>query len=337
MSNSPVLLFPLKRRLRRLYRSFRRSIRPAVDVLRGGRSSSLYDELAAMPLLSAERTYNTSHPDYEPELVRNFPDRIQNLDRRCSNPLFLEIRKLARRHKVPARAWQQVYRDVMEEASTVPGFEQVMERKAYIENYLADLGQRYQAHYIAGWVNLVDAQFLYWAVRRMKPKTIVQTGVSNGLSSAFMMLALAKNGPDGRLHSIDIPAIFNPDDPTWTQKGKIYGVAIPQGKSSGWIVPDIHRDRFDVEIGDAKILLPRLVDRLDSIDMFFHDSDHTYNHMMFEFEQAMRKLAPDGIIIADDISWNASLWDFADNYRLVGYNYRGSMGATFLPGRTKGL
>ena len=40
----------------------------------------------------------------------------------------------------------------------------------------------------------------------MKPRTIVQTGVCNGLSAAFMMLGLVKNGPDGTLHVIDLPA-----------------------------------------------------------------------------------------------------------------------------------
>jgi predicted O-methyltransferase YrrM len=332
MSNSAALQLQLKRRLRRLRRTVRGSIDSAVDALRGDGESALRHEIAASPLLFADKTYNTAHRDYEPELVRNFPGRIHNPDRPSSNVLFLEIRKLARRNRVPNRAWRQVYRDVMDEVRTVPGFEQVMERKRYIEHYLAELEQRYQSHYVAGWVNLVDAQFLYWAVRRTKPRTIVQTGVSNGLSSGFMMLALAKNGPEGRLHVIDIPAIFDPDDPAWTQKGTVYGVVIPQGKSSGWIVPDIYRDRFKVEVGDAKILLPRLVDRLDTIDMFFHDSDHTYHHMTFEFDQAMRKLAPDGVVIADDISWNESLWDFADRHQVPSYNYRGTIGIAFFSG-----
>src|SRR5262249_19936155 len=183
--------------------------------------------------------------------------------------------------------------------------------------------------YVAGWVNLVDAQFLYWVVRHVKPKVIVQTGVSNGLSSAFMMLALAKNGPEGRLHVIDIPAIFDPNDPAWTQKGIVYGVVIPEGKSSGWIVPDIYRDRFEVQVGDAKALLPPLIDRLDEIGMFYHDSDHTYHHMIFEFEQAKRKLTPGGVVVADDIPWNASLWDFANTHDVPSYNFRGTMGIAF--------
>jgi hypothetical protein len=36
-----------------------------------------------------------------------------------------------------------------------------------------------------------------------------------------------------------------------------------------------------MEAGDAKLLLPGLIERLDRIDLFFHDSDHTYQHMVF--------------------------------------------------------
>jgi predicted O-methyltransferase YrrM len=282
-----------------------------------------------LPLLFAEKTYNTAHPDYEGELVGNFPDHVHHADRPCSNPLFVEIRKLARRNMVPRRAWPRLHREVMEEASAVPGFRQVMERKQFIETHLAELSRRYQAHYLAGWVDIAEAQFLYWAVRRAKPRTIVQTGVSNGLSSAFMMLALARNGPQGRLYVIDLPAIFDPEDPAWIKRGNVYGVAIPQGKSSGWMVPDIYHDRFEVEIGDAKTLLPPLIGRLDRVDMFFHDSDHTYQHMMFEFEEVKRKLASDGIIVSHDISWNASLWDFADRHHVPSYNYLGALGVAF--------
>jgi predicted O-methyltransferase YrrM len=48
--------------------------------------------------------------------------------------------------------------------------------------------------------------------------------------------------------------------------------------------------------------------------------------MMFEFAEAKKHLTKNGVIVSDDISWNASLWDFADQYQVPAYNYRGSMG-----------
>jgi SAM-dependent methyltransferase len=143
------------------------------------------------------------------------------------------------------------------------------------------------------------------------------------------MLGLVKNGPQGSLHVIDLPPVFNSKDAAWTAKDKVYGVVIPEGKSSGWIVPDSYRDRFEVWNGDAKALLPKLIEKVDSVDLFYHDSDHTYDHMMFEFREAKRKLKPGGLIVGDDISWNASVWDFADQYGVPSYNFKGAVGVAF--------
>jgi predicted O-methyltransferase YrrM len=285
--------------------------------------------LGAHPLMIAAKTYNTSHPDYDATLVRNYPGEIFNADKPCSNSVYAELKRLAKGEQVPDQAWTAVLKDALAEAKTVPHSEQVFERCAYIEKYLEEITRKNQAHYAAGWVNLDDALFLYWLVRKLKPKTIVQTGVCNGLSSAFMVLGLVKNGPEGKLRAIDMPPIFDSEDAGWKIKGKIYGVVIPEGKSSGWIVPDAYRDRFEVRSGDAKQLLPRMVDDVDAIDLFYHDSDHTYDHMMFEFREAKRKLAPGGLIVGDDISWNASVWDFADEHGVPSYNYKGAVGVAF--------
>ena len=282
-----------------------------------------------MPLMIADKTYNGAYPDYNPAVVRNFPGRILNGDKPSNNELYVQIKKLAFGQRVPRIAWRAILKRTLAEAKTVPGFEQLIERKAYVERYLAEMGSKYGAFYAAGWVTMADALYLYWVVRHLQPKVIVQTGVGNGLSSTFLMLALAKSGPDGKLYAVDIPAIFDFNDPAWTRRGVVYGVAIPEGKSSGWLVPDMYRDRFEVSVGDAKELLPKLIDRLDHVDLFFHDSDHSYAHMMFENEQAMRKLAPGGVILADDVSWNASLWDFADARGVPSYNFKGTVGAAF--------
>jgi predicted O-methyltransferase YrrM len=295
----------------------------------GNDRSAFNRAMRRLPLMIDGKTYNTSHPDYDARLVRNHPGQIFNADLPCKNAAYVQLKRLARGDTVPDQAWTSILQEALAEAKTVPGAEQVFERRAYIETYLADISRETGAHYAAGWVNLDDALFLYWLVRQLRPRTIVQTGVCNGLSSAFMMLGLAKNGADGTLSVIDLPPIFDPGDATWRIPGKVYGVVIPEGKTTGWIVPDIYRDRFEVQNGDAKALLPKLVDRVKSIDFFYHDSDHTYDHMMFEFRQAKRKLAPGGLIVGDDISWNASVWDFADEHEVPSYNFKGAVGVAF--------
>jgi predicted O-methyltransferase YrrM len=292
-------------------------------------SSEITDVMEALrshPLLFAPNTFNTNHPDYNPAEARNFPGKIFNMNAKTDNPVYGELKKLIQNNEIAEARWANILSESLAEAKTVPHADEVFQRKDFIEKYMKDLSAKYQAFYQPGWVNLDDALFLYWVVRKMKPKVIVQTGVCNGLSSAFMMLALAKNGPDGTLHVIDMPPVFDSKSDDWKAKGKVYGVVIPEGKTSGWIVPDAYRNRFEVLNGDAKDLLPGLLAKLGKVDMFYHDSDHTYDHMMFEFREAKKYLTKHGIMVSDDISWNASLWDFADDYAAPAYNYRGSMG-----------
>lgn len=308
------------------YQQMHLGIPVMADGLQSPPGATFETALSQHPLLFAPKTYNTAHPDYDANLVRNFPGKFFNLQSRVDNKIFTELKKLMQEEAITEPAWRQILDETLAEVKTVPHAEQVFERKAFVESYLAELEKKYHAFYRPGWVNLDDALFLYWVVRRLKPKTIVQTGVCNGLSSAFMMLALAKNGPEGSLHVIDMPPVFDPNDPAWTVKDKVYGVTIPEGKTSGWLVPDAYRGRFEVQNGDAKLLLPPLLKKLGTIDMFYHDSDHTYDHMMFEFKESKAHLTKSGVIVSDDISWNASLWDFADEYHVPAYNYRGSMG-----------
>jgi predicted O-methyltransferase YrrM len=283
----------------------------------------------APPLLIAEKTYNTSHPEYDANVVRNFPGKIFNATLPCGNRAYFELKKIAKNNEIPDAAWEPFLGNVMTEFKSVAHAELVLQRRDALIQNMAEISARYNATYLPGWVNLEDAQFLYWLVRTIKPKTIVQCGVCNGLSAAFMTLALAKNGSEGKLYSIDIPTVFNPKDASWTISGKTYGLTIPEGKTSGWLVPEAYRKHFQVQNGDAKLLLPKLIDSLPEVDIFYHDSDHTYNHMMFEFREARRKIARGGLIVADDISWNAALWDFADEHAVPAYNYKGAVGVTF--------
>jgi predicted O-methyltransferase YrrM len=143
----------------------------------------------------------------------------------------------------------------------------------------------------------------YAVVRALRPDVVLETGVANGVSSTYLLLALEKNG-SGRLWSIDV------DD----------GCYLPPGKKTGWMVPERFRHRWEFHPGDSLKLLPSLLERLPLLDLFLHDSLHTYEHMMFEFRQAYPRLRPGGILIADDALWNSSLNDFA---REVGAQHSG--------------
>jgi hypothetical protein len=139
---------------------------------------------------------------------------------------------------------------------------------------------------------------LYMITRILKPDHIVETGVSSGVSSAHFLAALRRNRR-GVLHSIDLPT---------AQRGGVLGasesaVAIPPGRATGWVVPDDLRDGWDLRIGPAQRLLPRLVRELPSIGLFLHDDLHTPEHLTFELKTIRPRLPEGAVVLADNTIW----------------------------------
>ena len=60
----------------------------------------------------------------------------------------------------------------------------------------------------------------YAAIRSLRPEVVVETGVANGVSTAYLLLALDQNGK-GILHSIEI------GDPAYLPPGPAAGLGRP--------------------------------------------------------------------------------------------------------------
>jgi Methyltransferase domain len=134
----------------------------------------------------------------------------------------------------------------------------------------------------------------YAAVRALGPDCVVETGVANGVSSSYLLLALRMNG-QGCLHSVGLA------DPAF----------LPTGKEPGWLVPQWLRAPWRIHLGDARDILPGLLAELGNIGLFIHDSLHTYEHMMWEFESSYPHLTTGGLLLSDDALWNEAFHDFA--------------------------
>lgn len=133
----------------------------------------------------------------------------------------------------------------------------------------------------------------YALVRAARPELVVETGVANGVSSAHFLRAMERNGR-GRLISIDLP-------------DEAY---LPDGERIGWMVPEGLRDRWEVRTGDARELLPAVLEEAGSVDLFVHDSLHTREHMLFELREAWPAVTPDGHLVCDDADRNAAFEAF---------------------------
>jgi predicted O-methyltransferase YrrM len=175
-------------------------------------------------------------------------------------------------------------------------------------------GHRYNTGRATGRDGYGEGLRLYAVLRKLRPRVAVETGVCNGVSTAFLLLALHANGT-GELHSLDLPEIAGEDyEPGmfWDGKG---GAVVPAGKEPGWMVPERLRSRWHLTLGRSQDELSALLERVGTIDFFMHDSEHSEACMRFEFETAWAALREGGVLAADDVTANAAFADFAARER----------------------
>lgn len=200
---------------------------------------------------------------------------------------------------------------------------ELMEEKAFLGHLnasLLDASEELSKRKIRGTVGMFDyGPLLYALVRVAKPSVMVETGVASGTSSAYVLKAMEKNRR-GQLCSIDLPE-GDTRDPKYTtfqfqRKGRFGPTLIPPNLRTGYAVPEEFKKRWRLILGDSKVELPKLLKELGALDIFFHDSMHSYDHMMFEFQTAYPFIRPEGgLLLSDDVSWNRSFKDFSQQVK----------------------
>jgi predicted O-methyltransferase YrrM len=141
----------------------------------------------------------------------------------------------------------------------------------------------------------------YIICRIMKPHRVVETGVQSGISTAFLLQALKENSR-GVLYSIDLP------DQRLIETIPSH---VRMDQKSGWVVPSELKKNWVLITGRSQDELPPLLKELKTIDIFIHDSDHSFRNMYQEFETAWPYLTPGGILLSDDIDLNNAFDRFA--------------------------
>jgi predicted O-methyltransferase YrrM len=134
---------------------------------------------------------------------------------------------------------------------------------------------------------------IYFLTRLVRPQTIVETGVAAGHSSRAFLTALEKNG-SGELHSSDFP---------------YFRLADPERFIGSLVEPEL-REGWHLMIGSDHENLPRIAERLTAIDLLHYDSDKSYHGRDFAMDVLGPKLAPNAVIVFDDIQDNFHFRDF---------------------------
>jgi predicted O-methyltransferase YrrM len=141
------------------------------------------------------------------------------------------------------------------------------------------------------------ARLCYAICRATKPSVFIETGVAYGVTSSYILKAMAVNG-QGKLYSIDRP-------PFARNAVNFIGAFIPKELKHDW-----HLYR-----GQSRKILPDLLNELGQVDIFLHDSRHTYNNMHSEFLTVAPYLTNRSFLIADDVNRNIAFQEWVAKSR----------------------
>jgi predicted O-methyltransferase YrrM len=127
----------------------------------------------------------------------------------------------------------------------------------------------------------------YALVRALRPERVIETGTDKGLGSVVLAAALLRNGT-GRLSTLDV----NPE--------------------SGYLIAGRYAEVVDRIIGDS---VETLAAGKDPVDIFLHDSLHTFEYETAEFAAVEPRLTERGVLLSDNAHESEALAVWAEQTR----------------------
>jgi predicted O-methyltransferase YrrM len=155
-------------------------------------------------------------------------------------------------------------------------------------DFMAEMIRRRDACGSQGLMGALDCATLYALTRWRRPAVVVESGGFLGMSSAFLLKALVDEG---------------------LTTAKLYSMEWSADCDQGALIPHELRSQFVPLRGKVEDFVRS--DELPSfIDMFLHDSSHSYRHMLWEFRQFWRRLRDGGLLVSHDVHMNAAFPEF---------------------------
>ena len=130
----------------------------------------------------------------------------------------------------------------------------------------------------------------YALIRASKPEVVVETGTEKGLGSVVIAEALRKNH-FGKLITLDIEP------------------------SAGLLIGTDYSDLIEQKIGDSLVSIMAI----PKIDFFIHDSDHSAEHELAEFNAALNQLTDNAFVLSDNahVTGELARWSSVHNFRFA--------------------
>ncbi len=145
-------------------------------------------------------------------------------------------------------------------------------------------------------VSYDEIRVIYTIVKVMNPTTIIETGMGSGVSTTAM---LAASNDETNVISIDPGVPYGKGD-----------------KEVGFLIPINLRKKHKFVKGTSKQKMKEVLSYVDKVDIFFHDSDHTYENIMLELNEVWPKLSEESIILVDNYDWTDAPIDFSKKMNL---------------------
>ena len=150
---------------------------------------------------------------------------------------------------------------------------------------------------------------IYFLARILAPRTVVETGVAAGFSSAAILEAIRKNGV-GHLWSSDFPYFRLPDPEQYI----------------GIVVEDDLKVNWTLHTAGDEYNLPLIGEQTGEIDMFHYDSDKSYNGREWAMKLLQQRMTDATLVIMDDIQDNSFFHDLVatrDPRKWAVYSFEG--------------
>lgn len=136
------------------------------------------------------------------------------------------------------------------------------------------------------------ARLCYAVCRACRPVNAVETGVANGVTSSYLLQALAVNG-EGSLHSVDLGG----------------------DEAVGRLIPGELKGHWRLHRGSTGKLLEPLLRELGRVGVFVQDSRHTYRNIRRELAAVSPYLAAPAGVLVDDVERSSAFADWVRDRR----------------------
>lgn len=212
-----------------------------------------------------------------------------------SHGFALAGRKLLPNHDRPelrakARAWAAEHTVTVREALGAVGIAASM---APMDRILLAEGEELARRSTVKMGGAGDMELIYNSVRASGAIRVIETGVAYGWSSLAILAGLEERS-SAKLVSVDMP---------YPKVGneRFVGVVVPERLRSKWVI---------VREPDRRGLKKAIALMGGGVDLCHYDSDKSWWGRRYAFNLLWNALAPNGILISDDIQDNLYFRDF---------------------------